>query len=66
MRRGQRHQLAALGRVVARWMIEVNRDVADILGMSPRTVTKHLEHVFEKLGVETRAAAAALASRELG
>lgn len=44
---------------------KTNRDVAEILGMSPRTVNKHLEHVFEKLGVETRAAAAALASRIL-
>jgi DNA-binding NarL/FixJ family response regulator len=44
---------------------KTNRDVAEILGMSPRTVNKHLEHVFEKLGVETRAAAAALASRDL-
>jgi DNA-binding CsgD family transcriptional regulator len=40
--------------------------VADILGMSPGTVNKHLELVFEKLGVETRAATAALASCELG
>ena len=38
----------------------------DILGLSPHTVNKHLEHVFEKLGVKTRAAATALASRELG
>ena len=45
---------------------KTNRDVGDILGLSPRTVNKHLEHVFEKLGVETRAAAAALASRQLG
>ena len=45
---------------------KTNRDVGDILGLSPRTVNKHLEHVFEKLGVETRAAAAALASREFG
>jgi len=45
---------------------KTNRDVGEILGMSPRTVNKHLEHVFEKLGVETRAAAAALASRVLG
>jgi DNA-binding response OmpR family regulator len=39
---------------------KTNRDIAEILGMSPRTVNKHLEHIFVKLGVETRAAAAAL------
>jgi DNA-binding NarL/FixJ family response regulator len=38
---------------------KTNRDVADILGMSPRTVNKHLEHIYEKLGVETRTAAVA-------
>ena len=40
---------------------KTNRDIADILGMSPRTVNKHLEPIFSKLGVETRTAAAALA-----
>lgn len=44
---------------------KTNRDIADILGMSPRTVNKHLEHIFEKLGVETRTAAAAVASQLL-
>lgn len=38
-----------------------NRDISDILGISPRTVNKHLEQVFVKLGVENRASAAALA-----
>jgi len=52
---------------VLSWLAKgkTNRDIADILGMSPRTVNKHLEHIFEKLGVETRAAAAALASGSL-
>jgi DNA-binding NarL/FixJ family response regulator len=43
-----------------------NRDIAEILVMSPRTVNKHLEGVFAKLGVENRASAAALAVRVLG
>ena len=38
-----------------------NRDIATILGLSPRTVNKHLEVMFEKLGVENRASATALA-----
>jgi DNA-binding NarL/FixJ family response regulator len=42
-----------------------NRDVGEILGLSPRTVNKHLEQIYEKLGVENRTAAAALALRAL-
>ena len=38
-------------------MGKTNRDIAEILILSPRTVNKHLEHVFEKLYVETRTAA---------
>jgi DNA-binding response OmpR family regulator/DNA-binding CsgD family transcriptional regulator len=38
-----------------------NRDISEILNISPRTVNKHLEQVFAKLGVENRASAAALA-----
>jgi DNA-binding CsgD family transcriptional regulator len=44
---------------------KTNRDIGDILGMAPRTVNKHLEHLFRKLHVETRAAAAALAIKTL-
>ncbi len=40
-----------------------NRDIAEILGLSPRTVNKHLEQIFAKLGVENRASAAILAIR---
>lgn len=40
---------------------KANRDIAEILGLSPRTVNKHLEQVFAKLGVENRTAAAAVA-----
>ena len=43
-----------------------NRDIAEILTLSPRTVNKHLEQIFTKLGVENRTAAAALAVRTLG
>jgi DNA-binding CsgD family transcriptional regulator len=35
-----------------------NPEIADRLSVSPRTVQKHLEHVYEKLGVSTRTAAA--------
>ncbi len=42
-----------------------NRDIATILGLSPRTVNKHLEQMFDKLGVENRASATALAVRVL-
>ena len=38
---------------------KTNKEVGLILDTSPRTVNKHLEHVFEKLGVPTRTAAVA-------
>jgi DNA-binding NarL/FixJ family response regulator len=42
---------------------KTNKTISEILGISPRTVNKHLEQVFRKLGVETRAAATAIAVR---
>ena len=52
---------------VLNWVIKgkTNRDIGDILGTSPRTVNKHLEHVFIKLGVETRTSAASLAMSKI-
>jgi DNA-binding response OmpR family regulator len=44
---------------------KTNRDIAEILNMSPRTVNKHLEHIYVKLGVETRAAAVAIAFKAM-
>jgi DNA-binding CsgD family transcriptional regulator len=36
-----------------------NAEVAQVLGISPLTVRKHLENAYEKLGVHTRTAAVA-------
>jgi DNA-binding response OmpR family regulator/DNA-binding CsgD family transcriptional regulator len=54
-------RLTAREAEVLYWVAQgkTNRDIGDILGTRPKTITKHLEHVFEKLGVETRTAAAA-------
>lgn len=41
---------------------KANKDIGEILNLSPRTVNKHLEQVFVKLGVENRAAAAVRAA----
>jgi DNA-binding CsgD family transcriptional regulator len=52
--------LTAREREVLEWVAagKTNRDIAAILGASARTVEKHLERIYEKLGVETRTAAA--------
>ena len=49
------------------WVVKgkTNRDIGDILGASPATVKKHLERVYVKLGVETRTAAASMATNRL-
>jgi len=40
---------------------KTNPEIGTILGISPRTVSKHMEHILHSLGVETRTAAAASA-----
>ncbi len=64
----RRFGLTAREAEVLAWVArgKANRDIADILALSPRTVNKHLEVIFRKLGVENRASAAVLASRALG
>jgi DNA-binding CsgD family transcriptional regulator len=44
---------------VLSWVAQgkTNREIGMILGSSARTVQKHLEHVFQKVGVESRTAA---------
>ncbi len=61
----RRYGLSAREADVAVWLSrgKANRDIAEILGLSPMTVKKHLERVFRKMGVENRTAAAAAVHR---
>jgi DNA-binding CsgD family transcriptional regulator len=51
--------LTARERDVLQWLAngKTDRDIAQILTISPRTVHKHLQRIYEKLGVENRTAA---------
>lgn len=44
---------------------KTSRDIADILLVSPKTIDKHIEQIYNKTGLSTRSAAAATASRIL-
>lgn len=44
---------------------KTNRETAQILDMSPRTVNKHLEQIYTKLDVDNRTAAAGTALRKM-
>ena len=52
-------RLTAREREVMHWLAagKTDRDIAAVLGCSHRTVQKHLERMYVKLGVETRTAA---------
>ena len=54
-----RHALTPHEAEVLQWVSagKTDRDVAALLGCSPRTVHKHLQRIYTKLGVETRTAA---------
>jgi len=59
----ERHGLTSREAEVLVWISrgKQNREISEILQISPRTVNKHLEQVFEKMGVENRASATAIA-----
>lgn len=63
----QRFHLTAREAEVLLWIArgKANRDIGEILSLSPRTVNKHLEQIYMKLGVENRASAAVAATRAL-
>ncbi|WP_156255942.1 response regulator [Sandarakinorhabdus oryzae] len=63
----QRHALTEREAEVLLWISrgKANREISEILGISPRTVNKHLEQIFEKMGIENRASAAAAAVKTL-
>src|SRR6185436_20175514 len=50
------------------WLAQgkTNPDIAMILGITESTVKKHVQEIFEKLGVETRGAATVRALEVLG
>jgi DNA-binding NarL/FixJ family response regulator len=59
----ERHGLTSREAEVLLWISrgKQNREVSEILSISPRTVNKHLEQIFQKIGVENRSSAAAIA-----
>jgi DNA-binding response OmpR family regulator/DNA-binding CsgD family transcriptional regulator len=59
----ERHGLTSREAEVLLWISrgKQNREISEILQISPRTVNKHLEQIFEKMGVENRASATAIA-----
>jgi DNA-binding NarL/FixJ family response regulator len=44
---------------------KTNREIADILDVSPRTVNKHLEQMYPKIGADNRTAAASIAIQSI-
>ena len=45
---------------------KTNGEISTILGTAENTVKKHAQHIFEKLGIDTRHAATAIAFEKLG
>ena len=63
----EKFELTPRESVVLVWISrgKTNQEIAMILDFSPRTVNKHLEQIFRKLGVENRTTAAAVSLKYL-
>ncbi len=63
----QAHGLTEREAEVLLWLSQgkTNKDIAEILSLSARTVNKHLEQIFYKMGVDNRTSAAVMADRLL-
>jgi DNA-binding CsgD family transcriptional regulator len=66
LRNLHRYGLSPRETEVVRWLAQgkTNVEISVILNISKRTADKHLENIFAKLGVETRAAAVAVVRNE--
>ena len=67
LRRDHGRLLTLREREVLDWLArgKSNSEIGDILGISSATVGKHLEHIYPKLGVENRTAAASFVPRNI-
>jgi len=67
LRRDYGRLLTLRERDVLDWLArgKSNSEIGDILGISSATVGKHLEHIYPKLGVENRTAAASFVPRNI-
>ena len=63
-RKRRNRLLTSREREVLYWLArgKTNAEIGAILGISAATVGKHLEHIYPKLGVENRTAAASFAT----
>src|SRR5204863_8185370 len=64
----QKFGLTARATETLLWLAQgkTNPDIATILGITESTVKRHVQEIFEKLGVETRGAATVRALEVLG
>lgn len=60
------NELSSREKTVLGWLLKgfSNKDIALALGISPRTVQKHLQRVYRHLGVNTRAEVIVLAHKQ--